>query len=64
MPFHLNSDRLEAVAALLKIQCKHRPSVTVLQVVKKIVRVTPRVNFMLNLLIRILIGSLVLIKHT
>ena len=63
MPFHLNSDRLEAVAALLKIHRKHRPSVTVLLVVKKIVRVTPGVNFMLNLLIRILIGSLVLIKH-
>ena len=40
--FHLKSDRLEAVAALLKIQCKHRPSVTVLLVVKKIGCVTPR----------------------
>ena len=42
MPFHLNSDRLEAVAALLKIHRKHRPSVTVLLVVKKIGCVTPR----------------------
>ena len=36
--FHLKSDRLEDVAALLNIHRKHRPSITVLLGVKKIIR--------------------------